>query len=581
MRVSKAQWPVLIIFLTYLLATVPLLKVPLRWDETEWPPQATAILKRAVPKVLFAESPFIYHPNAWLMRYGADYGLWHPPLYLYCLAAFIGLLGKSIMAARFFGQFSGLMTLGIVVFGVGHIAKKKGWPDSLANRAAFISGMIVAVNPFYVHGALLVDIDNTVLMFLIILYLFLFIFSKEFLTGRRIALLGLISLLLFWTKLTTPVIMMATVAFYCILKREWRLLFKLLGITVFSAVIFVLSWLSYASIFKAPASFFLDFTYLGKASQLFQFNLYNMLSAARFNIVMISFPLAALVGLLFIRRIISWTRTHFFLEMEDLFWLMAAALFLFYSFFWTIFGKYTVMLVPILAVPIGLNIAELLSRSDNKSSVCFWMGIGLAAFLYYWRIVPDIIVGPHRILSASSFAMAMADPRILKYFLAAIPVFWAFCILYLRRHDFKATRFIAMYLLVILFPANIVQNITMFPACVQANILTPSQVTGFMDTVRFANKILLSSDKVLAPKEFAYYLKKGKVIPFGREIAYPEQFLPAIFLKDALAPKYAVFCVQPHGLLDTSGFYHRYQMIRKIGDFSVWKKIYLYSYMCL
>jgi len=575
MRVSKAQWPVLIIFLTYLLATVPLLKVPLRWDETEWSPQATAILKRAVPEVLFYESPFIYHPQAWLMRYGADYGLWHPPLYLYCLAVFMGFLGENIMVVRFFGLFCALATLGVVVFGVWHIAREKGWSNSLANRAAFISGMIVAVNPFYVHGALLPDIDNTVLMFLTILYLFLFVFSKEFPTGRRLFLLGLISLLLFWSKLTTPVLMILTVAFYCILKRQWNLLFKMLWVTTFSAVVFVLSWLIYAWIFKLPASFFLDFTYLGKASHFLQLNLFNILSAARFNIVMISFPLVALAVLFFIPRVISWIKAGFFLEAEDLFWLMAAVLFFFYSFLWNNFGKYTVMMVPILAVPIGLNMVKLLNHADGKSSIWFWMGIGLAALLYYWWIVPDIIVGPHRISPVTGFTAAMTDPRILKYFLAAIPVFLAFCIPCLRKGrpvDFKITRAIAMSLLVILFPANIAQNITMFPVCLESSILTPYKATGFMDTVRFTNEILLSSDKVLAPKEFACYLKRGKVIPIDREIAYPAKFLPTIFQENSLLPEYAIFCVQPHWLLDLSGFYDRYKMIRRIGNFSVWKR---------
>lgn len=572
MQLSKGIWLVLIILLTYLLLSVALLRVPLHWDETEWPPQAVAILKRAVPKILFYESPFIYHPEAWLIRYGADYGLWHPPLYLYCLSVFIGFLGNTVMAARLSGLFFGLLTLGTVVLGVWRIARKKGWSNSLSKQAAFISGMLVAVNPFYVHGVLALDIDNTILMFLTILYLFLFIFYEEFLTGRRLSFLGLISILLFWSKLTTPVLMFAAVALYCILRRKPNVLFKLLGIMALSGIIFVLSWLMYASIFRVPVSFFLDFTYLGKIQELFRLNLFNILNAVRFYIVMISLPLAALALLFFIKQVISWLSTGFFLNMEDLFWLMAAALFLFYTFFWNNFGKYTVMIIPILAVPIGLDAVKHLNYPTRKSSVWFWMGIWSVAFLYYWRIVPDIIVGPYRDFVVTGFAKAMTDPRILKYFLASIPVLLAICIPYLCKRDFKTSSSIAMYLLVILFPSNILQNITMLPACLESSILTPSKVTGFIETVRFINNILLPSDKVVASKEFAYYLMRGKVIPMDREIAYPGNFLPKIFLEDSLSPEYAILYGESHWLLDLPHFYNRYQMIRKIGNFRVWKR---------
>jgi hypothetical protein len=571
MQLSKNTWFVLVIF-TYLLATLTLLNAPLRWDETEWPAQANAILKRAVPKVLFSESPFIYHPKAWLMRYGADYGLWHPPLYLYSLAVFIGLLGNTIAAVRFFGLFMGLLTLGVVIFTVRHFAQERGWPESLARRAAFISGMIIAVNPFYVHGTLFIDIDNTILMFLVMLYLLLFIFVEKFPTGKNLFLLGLVTFFLFWTKLTTPPLLIISGAFYCILRRRWKLLLKLCGVAVISAVVFLLSWIIYCRVFKIPVSFFFDYTYFGRTSEFLVLNLYKILTATRFNIVMISLPLAALGLLFFIRRVIAWKRRGFFAETQDIFWLMAAVLFFFYSFFWTNFGKYTIIIVPVLAIPIGLSVAGILDRAKKKFSIRFWVIIGLAALLYYWLIVPDIIIGPFRQLCPTNLTMAMADPRVLRYCLASIPIFLAFCMPYFRRRDYGVAGSMAIYLLVILFPANVVQNIAMFHRCMESNILTPSETSGFMDTVRFVNENLLPHDKLLAPKEFAYYLYRGKVIPINREIAYPEEFLP-VAIQGPSAPQYAVFFYQPYGVFASSDFYARYKMMRRIGCYSVWERV--------
>ena len=570
MRLPKNLWLVLIIF-TYLLLTLPLLQAPLRWDETEWPPQANAILEKSVPKVLFFESRFIYHPQAWLMNYDADYGLWHPPLYLYGLAVFIGLLGNTVTAARLFGLFAGLFTLGMVIFAVWHFAREKGWPHSLVRRAAFISGMIIAVNPFYVHGVLFVDIDTSILMFLVMLYLLFFIFIEKYPAGKNLFLLGAVTLLLFWAKLTTSVLLIISAIFYCILRRRWNLLLKFFGATIVSMAVFSLSWFIYCGVFRVPASFFFDFTYFGRTSEFFDPDLYRILTATRFNIVMISLPLAGLGFLFFIRRVIAWKRRGFLGESQDMFWLMAAVLFLFYSLFWTNFGKYTVVMVPILAIPIGLSITEILSRAKNKIISRFWVAIGLAAFLYYWLVVPDIITGPFPKPSITNLTVAVKDPRVLKYCLASIPVLLAFCMLYLRRRTFTAAGSMAVYLFVIMFPANLVQNVAMLPACLESNILTPSRVSGFMDTVRFVNGILVSSDKVLAPKEFAYYLSRGKVIPIDREIAYPQRFLPAVFLEEASAPQYVIVLGQPYGFLDSSVFYTRYKMIREIGHYSVWQ----------
>src|SRR5690242_21278329 len=65
---------------------------PLRFDETEFARQAGGILKHGTPFLYYPEDsrvrtrPFFNYTSAY-------YGMWHPPVYLYSLAA----------SARFFG----------------------------------------------------------------------------------------------------------------------------------------------------------------------------------------------------------------------------------------------------------------------------------------------------------------------------------------------------------------------------------------------------------------------------------------------------------------------------------------------
>lgn len=572
MRRVGSAWPILVVILAYILLAAPLLKTPLRWDEIEWPPQAEAILERGVPKVLFSEAPYIYHPEAWLIPYGADYGLWHPPLYLYCLALFIGLFGNTILAARSLGLVCGVLTLLAVILGVRHIARRDGLSERSAGKAAFMSGAIIAINPFYVHGTLLLDIDNTVLMFLAVLYFFLLALSENLLSWKRRFFLTLITILLFWSKLAIPVMAFSAAAFYCVLRKNWQTLVRLCAIMGISIILFITTWFIYASVFRIPPTFFMDFTYMGRVGEFFRPNLFAAVSATRFNVVMISFPLVALAAMAFVSRIRPATADYEAVFAEDVFWIMGIALFLFHSFLWTNFGKYTVMLIPILAVPISLYVARIFDLEGGGHPARLFIAAAAALAVYYWLVVPDVIIGPHRIASVNSLGSSLNDPRLPRYALSVLPILLALCAFFLRRNKYGMTRScLILFLLAALVVSNIIQNIFIYPVCRHSHILTPSVTRGFIDTVRYINREISASDKLLAPKEFAYYLKKGKVIAVDREIAYPDRFLPGIFSGGSDLPEYAIFC-SPSTILDLPGFRTRYEVAYESDIYKVWKR---------
>lgn len=85
----------------YAVQAVTFLPMPLRFDEVEWPPQAAAILRRGVPVIPFSEEPVVEIGD----YYGRQerVGLWHPPFYLYVLAAVYRVFGISNLTSRVVG----------------------------------------------------------------------------------------------------------------------------------------------------------------------------------------------------------------------------------------------------------------------------------------------------------------------------------------------------------------------------------------------------------------------------------------------------------------------------------------------
>ncbi len=72
----------------------------MRFDETEWPPQAIGILKHGVPKLLYSEESVRWATSNMYYGFDAHYGMWHPPTYLYSVAVTAQLFGTGTVAMR-------------------------------------------------------------------------------------------------------------------------------------------------------------------------------------------------------------------------------------------------------------------------------------------------------------------------------------------------------------------------------------------------------------------------------------------------------------------------------------------------
>ncbi len=153
-------------------------------DELDFPIVAKATSETGVP---------IYYRGEETPRH---LGLYHPPLYIYALAAQIKLFGFSENTVRAFGMACTMLTA-YLALGIIRLLDEKAKNHLLT--PIFLACYLL--NPYTIANSTLPDIDSTILPPLITLFiLFLFENKKPF-------LLGFIFSLLLWAKLTTPLVL--------------------------------------------------------------------------------------------------------------------------------------------------------------------------------------------------------------------------------------------------------------------------------------------------------------------------------------------------------------------------------------
>src|SRR5947207_11412473 len=182
------------VILVFLLLSSFQASKPLHLDEMDFPAVAHATAHTGLP---------IYYRGE-----GAEHwsGLYHPPLYIYCLAAWFKIFGYGISQARMFGAACALLQ-GWIVICILRILFSK----IVTRPIEPFFWLIFLLNPYTLQTAAIPDIDSTIYGPL----LGLVIYSALRLCWRdgqwrveepcliEIGSVGLILAITFWAKLTT------------------------------------------------------------------------------------------------------------------------------------------------------------------------------------------------------------------------------------------------------------------------------------------------------------------------------------------------------------------------------------------
>lgn len=478
---------------------------PLRSDEADWAAQAQAIARHGVPRVGFSEER-VQHIIGYF-GYDAHYGMWHPPLYHHMLALGFILAGDHDWTYRAVG----LLCLAITLLILWKLARDLAVPRA-PPMLRLVPVALPVLSPLVLDGGLFVDIDGTVLTTAIALLLWRFLRPGDAYTPRRILELSLLFCLALLAKLTTPVVLMASLALYAALgARPVRGVLAVALAAAAGAGMFAVVYWGYCWALDYPAGFMWKVNYLGKWSMYGSIKtLRQLLFTARWNFVWVSPVMTVLIASVVIRRVRRYLRERV-PEPLDLLVIFSSSTFICYVALGAMWGKYTVPAALVGAAAAGLELA----RAWPKLVVHRPAGVaaGLACLLAVVALAPV----PHARLAAvppgAGLVELAFDPRNVSAVLTA-GVAVAFAIAAARRWMTAGPRWLTaeIALVTVLIVTAPVTAVRVVVPGGDSGPLRPSADRGFRETVEFLNGTMLPDAGILAPKDFGRYLV-GRVYP--------------------------------------------------------------------
>lgn len=230
------MWLLPAVFAAYFAVAAAQLHAPFTWDEVNFFWNAEAIAQHGVP---YANAGFLGDRGAIGAQY--QFGLWHPPLYLYTLGLGIKLFGASEATARGVG----VVVMALTALGVYALARLT-IPAPARDWGALVAVALFLASPLVVQSALVLDIDGTVLTLLMVVWALAYLRLEDTHGRRLVAALGALSglfALALWAKLTTPWFWLGVILVYQTLRGQpLRGLAHAAAIGVFGGLLFWGSW---------------------------------------------------------------------------------------------------------------------------------------------------------------------------------------------------------------------------------------------------------------------------------------------------------------------------------------------------
>ena len=194
----------------------------------------------AINRPILAEEEFFFLASENILKSGIPLSLsglasWHPPLYLYSLAAALKIFGPHIYSARLVGVFSFAVALFLIFKITQLIAKQES--NQAYILTAFMASLFYASLPVVIRGSHILDIDNTVLTvaFLLFTFFFLRFRGRGSFYKRELLSLGVLLSLVLLAKITTTLALIFLIILYLALRKQFKdgFIIALAGISCF------------------------------------------------------------------------------------------------------------------------------------------------------------------------------------------------------------------------------------------------------------------------------------------------------------------------------------------------------------
>ncbi|MFA5974740.1 MAG: hypothetical protein WC859_01065 [Elusimicrobiota bacterium] len=495
----------------YVLLSFPYLHNLPRADEIDFLYFRTAIIDTGFPIIPTGSSNelFLTGQGSWNNQWGADIGLWHPPFYLYLISLLTGT--RSAWGARVLGQACFMISLLLCVFWLRQRAKKKAPSTPWAPQVLTLSAL-AALNPYWLRGSLLIDIDTSIMTLAGVGLLGLMTWLLDNWRFQRSLVLIVYLSICLWIKETT-LVWFAGIGLAFLFHREWRIFRQWCFLVIAGVILFMMTWWLYTKAMGVPWDFMLG---LHAQSTKFQeaASLYERISAVRWYAAWMSIPVFVLYLYSLIRRTFTAPLRDRSLA-DDLPLFIGATGFILYTLCIPTVDKYLVPFMPFLL----LTIVQSLDFSVPASGIKRMALLFLAALALTFWLAPDIVVIPslQQQLTTHSFRGCLTDIRFVRY-LKAIADFVIILVLGLRVLTGSIRSRITLGLVVAALAANLVELSVLkrYPY----TLLNPKDDPGYTETIDFLNHHLTGTEGIASYKDIGYNTRShARTLPLDREIS--------------------------------------------------------------
>jgi len=435
-------------------------------------------------------------------------GLWHPPLYLHSLAAVFQIFGETTAAARGLGFLLYILTIVFTVL----ICKELFEPKEY-RFISVIAACLCLINPLSLQFAFLIDIDGSLLTFLMTVFCYFFVrFNKRGMNMKRTVMLGFLFGLCMLAKFTTPPVILPAVFLFYFLGRKYKKAFlQTFLIFLFGIIFFWSLWHAYCLIFDVQVLYPFKYTLGSKMGQGgFGINpqkimlikgslIYQMYWVSPAFVMLMVLSIAGRVGTFIKEKTV---------DDVDFLMILGMGIFLFYIYYFPRLSmmKYQTPCYPLFIIVISRFLYNVLikDRRVNMIEMIVICVCTITAFVYYLGNFPDMILWvDHGKNVVSEFFENNYNIFLHLYFLPFLLLPLLFYFIF-EKKTFCFSLTAAILLLTV--NMQVVQNIKQTEDYTTANSWHNYGERGQAQATDYLNKKLSADGATIMRKDIAYYL---------------------------------------------------------------------------
>jgi hypothetical protein len=241
--------------------------MPLRIEESEWPPMAKAVFETGEPITAAGEMHRLRFNEDLTVDQSPIVGAWHPPLYIYAIGASMAFFGTdSPHMLRAVGALGLLVATLLLILIAREVTPR--W-----RLVGGVSAILLLLHPYAIQGSLFLDIDNSVYAppaLLVILLAIRYGKRPDPLSIAQILAIGAALALVTWAKMTTTVVLLGVLFVWWLLSRRplRQAAAELVTFTTVGAALFFSTYAIWCSVTGIDFSYTFDVTFVGKSNRL-------------------------------------------------------------------------------------------------------------------------------------------------------------------------------------------------------------------------------------------------------------------------------------------------------------------------